>query len=162
MMNKAIFLDRDGVINHPKKYYYVYRVEDFIMNKGIVEALQYFQERDYLLFVITNQGGISKGKYTCADVDKVNARMEEEFSRYGITLSAIYYCPHHTDKENCLCRKPKPLMIEKAMAQFDIDPEKSWFIGDKKTDIEAGRSAGVNTLKIRRNQDLRKFLGEIS
>lgn len=160
-MNKAIFLDRDGVINHPKKHYYVYRVEDFEINKGVIEALQQMQDKDYMLIVITNQGGIAKGKYTVADVDKVHSHMEELLALHGIHLSAIYYCPHHTRIENCLCRKPEPLMLEKAMAQFDIDPEQSWFIGDKKSDVEAGMRAGVRTIKIRKNQDLRKVLNRI-
>jgi D-glycero-D-manno-heptose 1,7-bisphosphate phosphatase len=161
-MNKAVLLDRDGVINHPKKNYYVYRTEDFMINRGVVEALQYFQEKGYLLFVITNQGGISKKKYTLENVEQVHAYMEAELERHGVTLSAILFCPHHPKKENCLCRKPKPLMLEKALAQFDVDPSRSWFIGDKKTDVEAGIAAGVNTLKIRRNQDLRKVMRKIS
>ncbi len=160
-MNKAIFLDRDGVINHPKRHYYVYRKEDFTINKGVVEALQLLQAQDYLLFVITNQGGISKGKYTREDVAQVHAFMEAELGRHGICFSAIYYCPHHPKHERCLCRKPEPLMLEKAMAQFDVDPKQSWFIGDKQTDVEAGKRAGVNTLKIRRNQDLRKVIKNI-
>lgn len=160
-MNKAVFLDRDGVINNPKKNYYVYRIEDFSINEGVIEALQYFQEKDYLLIVITNQGGISKGKYSKEDVNSVHTHMENELKKHGIDLSTIYFCPHHTKKENCLCRKPKPLMIEKALAQFDIDPEQSWFIGDKKTDIEAGQLAGVNTIKVRKNQDLRKIVSRI-
>ncbi|MEX0983012.1 MAG: HAD family hydrolase [Bacteroidales bacterium] len=160
-MNKAVFLDRDGVINHPKRNFYVYRIEDFIFNRGVIEALQYLQEKDYLLFVITNQGGISKGKYTRGDIKKVHAFMEEQLLGHGISLSAVYYCPHHPAKESCLCRKPQPLMLQKAMAQFDVDPGRSWFIGDKKSDVEAGVAAGVKTLKIRKNQDLRKILQRI-
>lgn len=161
-MNKAIFLDRDGVINNPKNNYYVYRVEDFTINAGVIEALKYFTDRDYLLIVITNQGGISKEKYTREDVDKVHAYMEELLKSHDIDLTAIFYCPHHTKKEKCLCRKPEPLMLEKALAQFDIDPQQSWFIGDKKSDADAGRRAGINTIKVRKNQDLRKILKEIN
>ncbi len=160
-MNRAVFLDRDGVINHPKKNYYVYRIEDFTINPGVIEALQYFQEKGYLLFVITNQGGISKGKYSREQVEEVHAHMEEVLASHGINLSAIHYCPHHPKKENCLCRKPKSLMLEKALAQFDVDPSHSWFIGDKKTDVEAGKAAGVKTLKIHRNKDLRKIMNKI-
>ena len=160
-MNKAVFLDRDGVINHPKRNYYVYRIEDFKFNRGVIEALQFLQEKDYLLFVITNQGGISKGKYTKGDVEKVHAYMEDELRNHRISLSAVFYCPHHPAKESCLCRKPQPLMLEKAMAQFDVDPDRSWFIGDKKSDVVAGTAAGVRTLKIRKNQDLRKILKKI-
>lgn len=161
-MNKAVFLDRDGVINHPKRNYYVYRIEDFKFNRGVIEALQYLQEKDYLLFVITNQGGISKGKYTKGDVEKVHAYMEDALGCYGISLSAVYYCPHHPAKENCLCRKPQPLMLQKAMAQFDVNPDQSWFIGDKMSDMEAGTAAGIRTLKIRKNQDLRNIIQRIS
>jgi len=161
-MNKAIFLDRDGVINHPKKNYYVFRAEDFSINKGVFDALYELQEKDYLLIVISNQGGISKGKYSKSDVAKVHAFMEQEFSRHAIYLTEIYYCPHHTRNENCLCRKPAPLMIEKALARFEIDPDRSWFIGDKKSDVEAGVRAGVKTIRIRKNQDLRKVLKKIS
>lgn len=161
-MKKAIFLDRDGVINHPKKNYYVYKVEDLIINKGIYEALHFFQEKGYILIIISNQGGISKKKYTIEDVDKLHGYMEQQMLEKGIKISAIYYCPHHSINENCLCRKPKPLMLEKAMARFNIDRTKSWFIGDKMSDIEAGERAGVNTLKIRKNQNLMKFLHKIN
>lgn len=160
-MNKAVFLDRDGVINHPKKHYYVYRVEDFILNKGVIEALKLFQNNNYMLIVITNQGGISKGVYTKDDVDILHTYMENELAAHDIYISDILYCPHHSKLENCLCRKPKHLMLQKAMAQFDIDPEQSWFIGDKQSDVDAGIAAGVNTIKIRKNQNLMKFIGRI-
>ncbi len=150
------------MINNPKKHYYVFKEEDFIFNKGVIHTLKEWQERDYLLIVISNQGGISKGKYSIKDVEKVHAHMKEELSDQGVYLSEIYFCPHHTKMENCLCRKPKPLMIEKALARFDIDPAQSWFIGDKKTDVEAGESAGVNTIRIRRNGDLRRILKKIN
>ncbi|MFC2090763.1 D-glycero-alpha-D-manno-heptose-1,7-bisphosphate 7-phosphatase [Bacteroidota bacterium] len=161
-MNKAIFFDRDGVINNPKKHYYVFTEADFFLNKGVIESMKVLQEKDYLLIVITNQGGISKGKYSKTDVEKVHAYMINQLDAHGVFLSEVYYCPHHTKVENCLCRKPKSLMLEKAIARFDIDPEQSWFIGDKKTDIEAGKSAGVNTIKIRKNSDLRKILSRIN
>jgi len=161
-MNKAIFLDRDGVINHPKRHYYVYRIKDLIINKGIYEALKYFQKKGYLLIIITNQGGISKGKYSKDNVDLLHDHMLDLFKKEGISITDIYYCPHHTVNEECLCRKPKPLMLEKAIARYKIDKKSSWFIGDKESDIEAGRSAGVNTLKIRKNQNLLKRLTQIS
>ena len=97
-MNKAVFLDRDGVINNPKKNYYVFRVEDFEFNKGVIEALQELQERDFMLIVITNQGGISKGKYTAENVETVHRYMEQQLSAHGIYLSEIYFCPHHTKR----------------------------------------------------------------
>lgn len=161
-MNKAIFLDRDGVINNPRKNYYVFRKEDFEVNKGVFEALKYFASKDYLLIIITNQGGISKGKYTKEDVELLHAHMESVFAEHKIYFSSVYYCPHHSKRENCLCRKPKPLMLEKAIARFDISADDSWFIGDKRTDIEAGRQAGLKTIKIRKNQNLLKILKKIN
>lgn len=161
-MNKAVFLDRDGVINNPKKNYYVYKEHDFSINRGVVEALKYLQDKDYMLIVISNQGGVSKKKYSKKDVENVHRYMEELFADKGIYLSAIYYCPHHTKIEKCLCRKPEPLMLEKALSRFDIDPEQTWFIGDKKSDVEAGRKAGIRTIKIKKNQDLRKVLDKIN
>jgi D-glycero-D-manno-heptose 1,7-bisphosphate phosphatase len=157
-MKKAIFLDRDGVINNPKKNYYVYKPEDFSINIGVKETLKYFQQKGYLLIVISNQGGISKGKYSKQDVKRIHDLMEKEFAKDDISLAAVYYCPHHPKIENCLCRKPSPLMLEKTLARFEIDPLKSWFIGDRKTDIEAGSKAGLNTIKIRKNKDLRKLI----
>lgn len=161
MMNRAVFLDRDGVINHPKKNYYVFHPDDFHINKGVVEALLQLQERGFLLFVITNQGGISKGKYSRADVEKLHDHMEAEFGRHGIHFSGIYYCPHHPKHENCLCRKPEPLMLQKAMARFGVDPAGSWFIGDRKSDVQAGQRAGVQTIRIFPNRDLRKIIKKI-
>ena len=161
-MNKAVFLDRDGVINNPRKNYYVYKIEDFKLNPGVIESLKVLQEKDYMLIVISNQGGISKGKYTIEDVDRVHEHMENILSEYGVDLSAVYFCPHHPKKENCLCRKPHALMLEKAMARFDIDPRRSFFIGDRRTDVQAGEFAGLTTIKIRKNGDLRKVISQIS
>lgn len=161
-MNKAIFLDRDGVLNHPKKNHYVYRREDFELNIGVVEALRTWQERGFMLIVITNQGGVSKGAYSREDVEDVHRYMVELLENVGIEITEVYYCPHHPKLEQCLCRKPQGLMIEKGLARFDIDPEISWFIGDKKSDEEAGENAGVQTLRIRRNRDLRKIVNQVN
>lgn len=160
-MNKAIFFDRDGVINHPKKNYYVFKPEDFILNKGVIEFMSEMEERGYLLFVITNQGGVAKGKYSLEQVEHLHEYMKKLLSQHHIHITEIFVCPHHNKIENCLCRKPKPLMLEKAIAQFDIDPELSWFIGDKKSDVIAGEAAGVNTIKILKNKNLTKIISRI-
>ena len=154
-MNKAIFLDRDGVINREDGY--ISRVEQFIINDGVVDALKYFQQKGYLLIVITNQGGVAKGLYHHIDVDKIHGYLVEKLEQAGIKLTAIYYCPHHPVIGKCLCRKPDSLMLEKAIARFDIDASKSYFIGDHDRDIEAGKKAGVNTIKIDANSSLLKI-----
>lgn len=160
-MKRAIFLDRDGTINSNRDHYYVWRAEDLSLNPGVIEALRELKLRGYLLIVITNQGGISKGDYTVDDVEALHAHLRSMLEQEGVTMDEIYYCPHHSDRERCLCRKPSPLMIEKAMARFGIDPALSWMIGDSRWDIEAGKAAGLRTILIESNSDLREVLGKI-
>jgi len=160
-MKKAIFLDRDGTLNNMQDHYYIWRQEDFQLNPGVIEALSELRRRGYLLIVITNQGGICKGKYTGEDVEVVHNYMSSLLKESGVELDEVLFCPHHPDREECLCRKPKPLMIQKALARFDIDPAESWMIGDAKRDVEAGMAAGLRTLLVESNGDLRKVLDKI-
>jgi len=160
-MKKAIFLDRDGTLNNNRDHYYISRPEDFQLNPGVVEALSELQSRGYRLVVITNQGGVSKGEYGMEEVEAVHACMRSLLKEGGVFLEEVYVCPHHADHENCLCRKPLPLMIQKALARFDIDAAKSWMVGDAERDIQAGRAAGLRTLRVESNGDLREILKEI-
>ena len=153
-MLKAIFLDRDGVINSDVGHYYIYKVEDFIINKGIINSLKQFQEAGYKLFIISNQGGVAKGIYSCDDVDKVHAHLEAKLKENQIFLQEIYYCPHHDSVASCECRKPSPYMINQAIEKYDIDINKSYMIGDSKRDIEAAEAAGVKGIKIEANEDI--------
>jgi len=161
-MQKAVFLDRDGVINDDRDHYYISRIKDFKVNPGVGNALAELQKRGYLLIIISNQGGIARGQYTIEDVERLHRHLINLMQKEGIHITDIYYCPHHHTVENCLCRKPKALMLQKAMARYGISAEQSWFIGDKESDISAGRRAGVNTLLIEANSDLTKVLEKIS
>ncbi len=160
MKQKAIFLDRDGVINRDILDY-TWRVRDFVLLEGIFEACMEFQKKGYLLIVITNQGGIAKGLYSHDDVNALHEIMKRAFLDHGITITEIYYCPHHDVTGKCLCRKPGSLMVEKAIARFDIDPSQSYFIGDRKRDILAGAGAGVKGILVDVNNDLRKVISRI-
>ncbi len=160
-MRKAIFLDRDGTLNSNKDHYYIWRTEDFQLNPGVAETLASLKERDYMLIVITNQGGISRGQYSVDDVEELHSHMRSVLELEGVVLDEIYYCPHHHTQEACLCRKPLPLMIEKAMARYDIDPGQSYFIGDSERDKQTGEAAGLSTILIKPNSDLRKVLSQI-
>ncbi|MBE9467666.1 MAG: HAD family hydrolase [Bacteroidetes bacterium] len=160
-MNKAIFLDRDGVINSDKGHYYIYRVEDFKINEGIVESLQKFQENNFLLIIISNQGGISKGIYTKKNVEEVHDYLKNNLKKQNVELTEIYYCPHHSSNEKCLCRKPDTLMLEKAIARFNIDISSSFLIGDGERDIEAGKKIGLQTIKINANENISKYCKKI-
>jgi len=160
-MNKAIFIDRDGVINNDEGHYYIYKPDDFVLNKGIVEALSAFQKAGFLLIVISNQGGVDKQVYSCEDVDLVHERMHLLLSQKGVSLTDVYYCPHHHEVQQCLCRKPLNLNIEKAIARFDIDRHASWMIGDSPRDIKAGEASGLKTLKIESNENILPFVQQI-
>jgi D-glycero-D-manno-heptose 1,7-bisphosphate phosphatase len=160
-VKKAVFIDRDGVINSDKDHYYIFKIEDFKINPGVISALKKLQDMDYLLIVITNQGGISRGQYTSEDVNMLHGYFLDEMHKNGIDILDIIYCPHHHTVENCLCRKPKPLMLQKAIAKYDIDRDSSFFIGDKESDLAAGRAARVNTILIEANSDLEQVLSKI-
>ena len=149
-MNKAIFLDRDGVINRLSGGY-VWKVEDFEVLDGVVEALQHFRDKGFIFVIITNQGGIARGIYSIDEVTTLNKHIINWFNENKIDIREIYFCPHHEDFGKCLCRKPGSLLLEKAMARFDIDPAQSYMIGDMDRDIEAAEKVGVKGIRIETN-----------
>ncbi|MCW3071052.1 MAG: histidinol-phosphate phosphatase family protein [Bacteroidetes bacterium] len=152
-MNKAIFLDRDGVINTERGY--THRLSDFVILPDLFENLKRYLKKGYLLIVISNQSGIAKGLYTQAEVEVIHSFLTNELVKNGIQLSEIYYCVHHPDVSRCICRKPDSLFVEKALARFNIDPAKSYFIGDKERDVEAAEKAGVRGILIEANSPLK-------
>lgn len=160
-MQKAIFLDRDGVLLNDAGRYYIYKTDDIIINNGVIDALKRITNLGFLLVVISNQGGIAKQIYTKEDVEKIHSELKRQFKIEGIDIKEYYYCPHHSDVEKCLCRKPEPLLIEKALARFNIDPNKSFMIGDNKRDIDAGKKVGLSCIKIKPNQNLLDILSQI-
>lgn len=143
---RAIFLDRDGIINIDKGY--VYRIDDFEFCDGIFDICRHFNTLGYALIVVTNQSGIGRGYYSENDFNKVTHWMLESFRRNQVHITAVYHCPHRPDQE-CSCRKPRPGMLLQAAKEHRINLSKSWLIGDKKSDIEAAIAAGVgNTILI--------------
>lgn len=141
-MNKAIFLDRDGTINRDDKGF-THKVEDFKFHDGVIEGLK--QLKDYKLFVITNQPGISKGIYTEEDLRKFNDHMLGELSKEGIHIEEIYHCPH-TREEGCDCIKPNTKFIEQAKSKHNIDISRSWVIGDHGSDVQMGKNSGCKAI----------------
>jgi len=139
-MKKALFLDRDGIIN--KDYGYVYKVENFEFNKAIFDIVKYFQDKGYLIIVITNQSGIGRGYYSEDDFFKLSKYMLEEFKKRDLNINSIYYCPHAPEIE-CSCRKPATKMIESAKEDFNIDLKNSIMVGDKQSDINLAKNAGI-------------------
>lgn len=139
-MKKALFIDRDGVIN--KEHDYVHKIEEFEFIEGVFDALKYAQARGYLLIVITNQSGIGRGYYGEDDFFKLSEWMVEVLREKGIHIDRIYHCPH-APGEGCDCRKPETGMIERAVKDFEIDLKTSWLVGDKESDIKAALNAGI-------------------
>ena len=138
---KAIFLDRDGVIN--KEVGYLHKSQDFEFIKGVFTACNYFQTLGYQLIIITNQSGIARGYYQPEDFHKLTEWMLAQFNSQGINILDVFFCPHGPES-NCKCRKPQPGMLLEARDKFDIDMASSWMIGDKEADISAANAAGIN------------------
>lgn len=143
----AAFIDRDGVINAELDY--VHRIEDFHVLPGVIDGLRLLHEKGFALVVVTNQAGIGRGLYSEADYQDLTARMKAELGAAGAPLSAIYHCPHHPTagiglyRIDCDCRKPRPGMLLQAARELNLDLSQSVLVGDKQSDLEAGRAAGV-------------------
>ena len=153
---KAIFLDRDGTINHYVGF--LRRVNEFELAENSAEAIKKINSSGYLAIVITNQPVIARGETTYEELEEIHNKMETELGKFGAYLDGIYFCPHHPDqgyegevpelKVNCDCRKPKPGMLLKAAKDFNIDLSKSFMIGDSDIDVQAGINAGCKSIKI--------------
>ena len=148
-MEKVIFLDRDGTLNEEVNY--LYRREELILFDGVPEALKLFKEHGYRLVVVTNQAGVARGYYGEEDVVKLHRYMNDLLRPRGAEIDAFYYCPHHPEHGiggygiSCHCRKPETGLFEMAERRFAVDKARSWMIGDKMSDILAGKNYGVHT-----------------
>lgn len=148
-MNKAAFLDRDGVIN--LDHAYVHRIEDFDWVDGILTAAARLHEAGYRLVIVTNQSGIGRGYYDEASFECLNKEIRARFALVGAPLAGIYFCPHHPEKAlepyrmRCTCRKPEPGMLLQAAKELDIDLSQSLMFGDKRSDMQAALRAGIPT-----------------
>ena len=157
---KAIFLDRDGVVNE-LVYFQEQGIidspfipEQFHLCPEIPRAIKRFQNTGYKVIIVSNQPGIAKGHMTQNTFNRIDETMKAQLGKEGVYLDGVYYCLHHPEaiikhyRLDCTCRKPKPGLILKAAQELDIDISQSWFIGDNLTDIKAGKNAGCHTLLI--------------
>lgn len=152
-MNKAIFLDRDGVIN--KDYVdYVWTPEKFEILPGVVEAFQLLKNAGYLLIVITNQSGIAKGIYKHEDVEITHNYLQ---SLCGNIITDFYYSPYHESKTSSLTRKPNSLMLERAIAKYNVDITQSYMIGDKDRDTKPAKKIGLKAVAVDDKERVNKF-----
>jgi len=147
ILRKAAFLDRDGVINKDKAY--VYRWDDFEFAPGAIEGMKLLQTLGYQLVVITNQSGLARGYYTDEQYQSLTRQMLDTLKNNGVNIAGVYHCPHHPNgirpalNVQCSCRKPEPGLILKAAQDLNISLAESLLIGDKPTDIQAARAAGL-------------------
>jgi D,D-heptose 1,7-bisphosphate phosphatase len=157
-MNKAVFLDRDGVINE-LVYYEDHEIIDSPFTagqlriiQGVPEAINLLHRAGYLVILVSNQPGIAKGYMSFDNFEKIRRKMNAELGKAGVELDGEYYCLHHPEaivgqlKVMCECRKPKPGLIFQAAREKNVDLQRSWFVGDNLTDIQAGKNAGCWTI----------------
>lgn len=162
---RAIFLDRDGTIN--KYVGFLRDIDSFELLPGVAEAIRLINESGYLAIVATNQPVIARGEVTFEELDEIHNKMETLLGAEGAYVDGIFFCPHHPDKGfegeipelkiNCDCRKPKPGMLLKAAADYNIDLLQSWMIGDGENDVLAGKAAGCRTALICQDADVPDF-----
>lgn len=156
---RAVFLDRDGTIN--RYVGFLRDIEQFELLPGVAEAIRWINASGYLAIVVTNQPVIARGEVTREQLREIHNKMETLLGREGAYVDALYYCPHHPDrgypgevpelKIDCGCRKPRPGLLLRAEADYNIDLTKSWMIGDSDSDVQAGRAAGCRTMRIGEN-----------
>ena len=154
-MKRAVFLDRDGVLNrnvwNPETSAYESPLtpEQFELLPKVIPALRLLQDCGYLLFVVSNQPNHAKGKASKDTLDGIHRKLETALSEAGISITAYYYCFHHPEfTVQCICRKPSPHFLFKARDSYKVDLRRSWMIGDRATDIECGLAAGTKTIRI--------------
>ena len=152
-LRPAIFLDRDGVIIEDT--HYLSSIDQVQLIPGSAEAIAALNRAGWVVVVITNQAGVARGFFRTRDVEAVHSHLSALLAGYGATIEAYYYCPHHPSgdvaeyREDCSCRKPKPGMIQRAADELKIDLKRSWMVGDRESDLQAGASAGARTILVR-------------
>jgi D-glycero-D-manno-heptose 1,7-bisphosphate phosphatase len=150
-MNKAAFLDRDGVINQkaPTEDEYITRWEEMQILPGVAEAIALLSGAGFHVIVVSNQRCVAKGMLTTRELDAIHHRMCSELAAMGGKIDGVYYCPHE-EQPPCGCRKPEPGMLFAAAGEHQIDLSSSWMIGDSEKDVEAGKRAGCRTARVLR------------
>ncbi len=141
----AVFLDRDGTLIVEKDY--LSDPREVTLLEGVVEGLKALQALALPLVIVTNQSGIGRGLFSLQDAEAVNARIEDELAEYGINIAAWYMCPH-TPADGCHCRKPMPGLIEMACNDLGLDPQRSFVVGDKRSDIDLARAVGADAFLV--------------
>ena len=157
--NRAVFLDRDGVLNKDR-IDYVKTIHELEIFPNIGKCIKQINDKGFLVIVITNQSAISRKLTSINEVEQIHEYFQEYLKKWNAKIDAFYYCPHHP-KDNCDCRKPKPGLLIQASHDFNIDLQNSWMLGDHDRDIQSGINAGCKSIKISPENPLEKILDEI-
>lgn len=157
---KAVFLDRDGVINKKIANGYVLDWQDFEFLPEVAEAIKLLNNKNIPVFIATNQSAVHRGLLRYEKLHEIHAVMIKFLESKGAHIDDIFICPHLPD-ENCSCRKPKTGLFDQAGQKYDIDFKGSWFIGDAESDIEAGKKIGCKTYLLKKGQDLKPVIEKI-
>jgi len=157
-MNKAIFLDRDGVLVDNSEHYYIWKSDQLALIDGVIQNLKILSQKGFQLFIVSNQGGISRGLYLKDDVLKLHAALIQAFRENNIEIAEIAFCPHHPEIEKCLCRKPDSLMLEKLIAKYNISKSDSYLIGDSQSDMDTAEKAGIQGIQVIPNRNMFPYL----
>lgn len=150
MSRKAVFLDRDGTINEDPGY--LSDPAEFRLLPTVVEGIRLLNDAAFLVVVITNQSGVSRGFLSLETLEGIHQRMKMELKLGGARIDGIYYCPHHP-QDGCSCRKPGTGLLKRAIDELDIDPIQSFMVGDRWSDIEAGQRIGCRTIQVPEQPD---------
>lgn len=162
MNGKAIFLDRDGVLIDNSDHYYIWKEEQLKFVDGVFDNLKWLLLKGYQLFIVSNQGGISKGVYSKNDILELHMLLLQTFRNHSIEITEITFCPHHPEIEKCMCRKPDSIMIEKLLAKYKLNRDGSYFIGDSCSDRSAALSAGIQSIQIPSNSNMQSFISKLN
>jgi len=158
-MNKAIFFDRDGIINKVR-FDYVKNVKELELFPEFPPLVKSLKKHGFLIIVITNQSAINRGLMTESSLREIHKKIQDHMKINGTSIDGFYYCPHRPD-ENCDCRKPKSGLLFQAANDFSIELQSSWMIGDNDSDVTAGSNVGCKTRKITNLKSLSNLVDEI-
>lgn len=160
---KVVLLDRDGVINkRPPRGDYVKKWQEFEFLPGAIEAIRLLNEKDYEVYIVTNQAGVGRKLMSEEDLKEIHSKMEESLNKSGAKINGIYYCPHEM-KDNCDCRKPKPGMLIRAAKEHCFDLKKSTFIGDDEKDYLVSKAVGCKSVVMGRDgNSLYEIVGNLT
>lgn len=154
-MNKAVFFDRDGIINKKApEHDYIKNWDEFAIIPEIINVMKHVQSKGYKIIIVTNQRGIARGLMTINDLSNIHNNLKEKLSKHGVIITDIFFCPHGYN-DDCKCRKPKPGMLIEAKKLYEIDFKKSFLVGDSNSDIIAANSVNMKSILYTQKPDFK-------